>query len=56
MFWWWMVLSLKDNGIYCMVIAGEPIVDHIRKAADGAAAIIAIGSCSAWVALPVAVA
>ncbi len=40
-------IPLKDNGIYCMV-AGEPIVDHIRKAAEGAAAIIAIGSCSAW--------
>ncbi len=39
-------IPLKDNGIYCMV-AGEPIVDHIRKAAEGAAAIIAIGSCSA---------
>ena len=38
-------IPLKDNGIYCMV-AGEPIVDHIRKAAEGAAAIIAIGSCS----------
>ena len=36
-------IPLKDNGIYCMV-AGEPIVDHIRKAAEGAAAIIAIGS------------
>ncbi|MDA4601897.1 hydrogenase 2 small subunit, partial [Enterobacter hormaechei] len=23
-------IPLKDNGIYCMV-AGEPIVDHIRK-------------------------
>ena len=31
-------IPLKDNGIYCMV-AGEPIVDHIRKAAEGAAAI-----------------
>ena len=30
-------IPLKDNGIYCMV-AGEPIVDHIRKAAEGAAA------------------
>ncbi|XPE51277.1 hydrogenase small subunit [Shigella flexneri] len=27
---------------------GEPIVDHIRSAAEGAAAIIAIGSCAAW--------
>lgn len=44
-------IPLKDNGIYCMV-AGEPIVDHIRKAAEGAAAIIAIGSCSAWAVLP----
>ena len=26
-------IPLKDNGIYCMV-AGEPIVDHIRKAAE----------------------
>ncbi len=47
-------IPLKDNGIYCMV-AGEPIVDHIRKAAEGAAAIIAIGSllcvgrcCRSW--------
>lgn len=40
-------VPLKDNGIYCMV-AGEPIVDHIRKAAEHAAAIIAIGSCAAW--------
>lgn len=40
-------IPLKDNGIYCMV-AGEPIVDHIRRAAEGAAAIIAIGSCAAW--------
>ena len=43
-------IPLKDNGIYCMV-AGEPIVDHIRRAAEGAAAIIAIGSCAAWVVL-----
>lgn len=40
-------IPLKDNGIYCMV-AGEPIVDHIKRAAEGAAAIIAIGSCAAW--------
>lgn len=44
-------IPLKDNGIYCMV-AGEPIVDHIRKAAEGAAAIIAIGSCSASLSVP----
>ncbi|WP_039056976.1 hydrogenase 2 small subunit [Enterobacter sp. Bisph1] len=40
-------IPLKDGGVYCMV-AGEPIVDHIRKAAENAAAIIAIGSCSSW--------
>lgn len=40
-------VPLKDDGIYCM-IAGEPIADHIRRAAEGAAAIIAIGSCAAW--------
>lgn len=37
----------KDGGIYCMV-AGKPILEHIKEAAEGAAAIIAIGSCSAW--------
>lgn len=40
-------IPLKDGGIYCMV-AGKPIIEHIREAAEGAAAIIAIGSCSAW--------
>lgn len=40
-------IPLKDNGIYCMV-AGKPIVEHIKEAAEGAAAIIAIGSCAAW--------
>lgn len=40
-------IPIKDGGIYCMV-AGKPIVDHIREAAEHAAAIIAIGSCSAW--------
>lgn len=40
-------IPLKDDGIYCMV-AGEPIIDHIKRAAEGAAAIIAIGSCAAW--------
>lgn len=44
-------IPLKDNGIYCMV-AGEPIVDHIRKAAEGAAAIIAIGSALRGAVLP----
>jgi Ni,Fe-hydrogenase I small subunit len=38
-------IPLKDGGIYCMV-AGEPIVDHIRRAAADAAAVIS--SCAAW--------
>ncbi|AIA70182.1 hydrogenase-2 small subunit [Pectobacterium atrosepticum SCRI1043] len=44
-------IPIKDGGIYCMV-AGKPIVDHIRDAAQHAAAIIAIGSCSAWGGVP----
>ncbi len=40
-------IPMKDGGIYCMV-AGKPIVEHIRAAAEHAAAIIAVGSCSAW--------
>ncbi|MGL5813243.1 MAG: hydrogenase 2 small subunit [Aeromonas sp.] len=44
-------IPLKDGGVYCMV-AGEPIVDHIRRAASDAAAVIAIGSCSAWGGVP----
>ena len=34
-------IPIKDGGVYCMV-AGKPIVEHIREAAKGAAAIIAI--------------
>lgn len=44
-------IPMKDGGIYCMV-AGKPIVEHIREAAEHAAAIIAIGSCSAWGGVP----
>ncbi|TCL02955.1 hydrogenase 2 small subunit [Sodalis ligni] len=44
-------IPLKDGGIYCMV-AGKPVVEHIRAAAANAAAIIAIGSCSAWGGVP----
>ncbi|BDH46730.1 hydrogenase 2 small subunit [Salmonella enterica subsp. enterica serovar Choleraesuis] len=44
-------IPLKDGGIYCMV-AGKPIAEHIKEAAAGAAAVIAIGSCSAWGGVP----
>lgn len=40
-------IPMKDGGVYCMV-AGQPIVEHIRNAAEHAAAVIAIGSCAAW--------
>ncbi len=40
-------IPTKDGGIYCQV-AGKPIVEHVREAAEGAAAIISIGSCAAW--------
>ncbi|WP_070966102.1 hydrogenase small subunit [Vibrio sonorensis] len=40
-------IPVKDGGVYC-VVAGKPITEHIIEAAEGAAAIIAIGSCAAW--------
>ena len=40
-------IPIKDGGVYCMV-AGKPIVEHIKEAAEHAAVIIAIGSCSCW--------
>ena len=44
-------IPVKDGGIYCMV-AGKPIIEHIKEAAKHAAAVIAIGSCSAWGGVP----
>jgi hydrogenase small subunit len=44
-------IPIKDGGVYCMV-AGKPILQHIQEAAEHAAAIIAIGSCSAWGGVP----
>jgi hydrogenase small subunit len=38
---------MGDGGIYCKV-GGRPYVEVIREAAEGAAAIIAIGSCASW--------
>jgi hydrogenase small subunit len=38
---------MKDNGIYCKV-GGQTQVQLVREAAEGAAAIIAIGSCASW--------
>ena len=44
-------IPVKDGGIYCKV-AGRTILDHLLEAAEGAAAIIAIGSCAAWGGIP----
>ena len=37
----------KDNGVYCK-IGGKTQIEQVREAAEGAAAIIAIGSCASW--------
>lgn len=44
-------IPTKDGGVYCMV-AGRPILDAVREAAEGAAAIIGIGSCASWGGIP----
>ncbi len=44
-------IPIKDGGIYCKV-AGRPIIEHLYEAAEGAAAIIAIGSCASWGGIP----
>lgn len=44
-------IPTKDDGIYCMV-AGQPILKTVRETAEGAAAIIAIGSCASWGGIP----
>ena len=38
---------MNQGGIFCKV-GGRPYVEVLREAADGAAAVIAIGSCAAW--------
>ena len=44
-------IPVKDDGVYCM-IAGKPVLEHIKEAAKDALAIIAIGSCAAWGGVP----
>lgn len=44
-------IPVKDDGVYCM-IAGKPVLQHIKEAAKDALAIIAIGSCAAWGGVP----
>ena len=40
-------IPMKDGGIYCKV-GGKTHIEHVREAAEGAAAVIAIGSCASW--------
>ncbi len=44
-------IPTKDGGIYCKV-GGKTILKHVEEAAEGAAAIIGIGSCAAWGGIP----
>jgi hydrogenase small subunit len=44
-------IPTRDGGVYCMV-GGRPILDILKETAEGAAAIIAIGSCASWGGIP----
>lgn len=44
-------IPTKDGGIYCK-IADRTIQEHLFELAEGAAAIIAIGSCASWGGIP----
>jgi hydrogenase small subunit len=40
-------IPTRDGGIYCKV-GGKTQIEEVKHAAEGAAAIIAIGSCASW--------
>ena len=44
-------IPTKDGGIYCKV-ANRTMQEHVTEAAEGAAAIVAIGSCASWGGIP----
>jgi hydrogenase small subunit len=44
-------IPVRDGGVYCMV-GGRPILDVVKETAEGAAAIIGIGSCASWGGIP----
>jgi hydrogenase small subunit len=44
-------IPLANEGAYC-VIGGKTAIDHLKEAAAGAAAIIAIGNCAAYGGIP----
>lgn len=44
-------IPTKDGGVYCKV-AGKTQMEHVKEAAEHAAAIISIGSCASWGGMP----
>ncbi len=44
-------IPLGQDGIYCKV-ANETILESVQKTAEGAAAVIAMGSCASWGGIP----
>ena len=44
-------IPVRDGGVYCMV-GGRPILEVVKETAEGAAAIIGIGSCASWGGIP----
>ncbi len=46
-------IPTKDGGVYC-TIAGKTARQHLEEAAEGAAAVIAVGSCSSYGGIPAA--
>ena len=44
-------IPTKDGGIHCK-IAGKTVLSIVKEIADGAAAIIGIGSCASWGGIP----
>lgn len=44
-------IPLKENGIYCQV-GGRTAVDSLKRCAEKAAAVVAIGSCASWGGIP----
>ena len=40
-------IPTRDNGIYCQV-GGRTAVDSLKRCAEKAAAVIAVGSCASW--------
>ena len=44
-------IPTKDNGIYCKV-GGQTAIEMVKECAEGAAAVVAIGSCASWGGMP----